>query len=110
MKYDELDPGIREVVRVMRDNGFRTTDSGDGVSKPADHRALNIPHVFAVVVPADALGSECDRLAYVLRQRGVRFSGADPLAGPVPHIEGTYDPIDRTAVIGLYYVTSEMIR
>ena len=33
MNYNELDPGIRPHVRALNDAGFRTTDSGDGVSK-----------------------------------------------------------------------------
>lgn len=31
--YDDLDPGIRDTVRLLRAHGFETTDSGDGVSK-----------------------------------------------------------------------------
>lgn len=50
--YETLDPGVREVVRLLRAHGFETTDSGDGVSKPADWyesgEALRTPHVFAV--------------------------------------------------------------
>jgi hypothetical protein len=34
--YDALDPGIRTVVLDLHANGFETTDSGDGYSKPAD--------------------------------------------------------------------------
>lgn len=32
--YDQLDDGVRELVRLLRDNRFTTTDSGDGYSKP----------------------------------------------------------------------------
>jgi hypothetical protein len=52
--FDEsrLDPGIRDVVRTLRAAGFQTSDSGDGVSKPADWyksgEALPYPHVFSV--------------------------------------------------------------
>ena len=31
--YGELDPGIRETVRRLNEEGFETCDSGDGVSK-----------------------------------------------------------------------------
>ena len=34
--YDELDPGIRETVRWLNKHLFKTTDSGDGVSKFQD--------------------------------------------------------------------------
>lgn len=43
-----LDPGIRRLVMHLRALGIPTTDSGDGVSKPADERVLDVPHVFAV--------------------------------------------------------------
>lgn len=45
----ELDPGIRRVVVWLRSLGCRTTDSGDGASKPDDARVLNFPHVYLVV-------------------------------------------------------------
>lgn len=46
MNYDELDPGIREKVRAIHDLGYHTTDSGDGVSKPADAEGvLPFPHI-----------------------------------------------------------------
>lgn len=64
--YSELDPGIRDVVRVMREAGFDTTDSGDGVSKPKDDMCvLEYPHVFAVTEPARMV-PEADRLAALL--------------------------------------------
>ena len=31
--YRYLDPGIRDVVRYLREREFNTTDSGDGVTK-----------------------------------------------------------------------------
>jgi hypothetical protein len=49
LDYETLDPGIRDVVRRLRDRGFETTDSGDGVSKPAEWyaagEAIPFPHV-----------------------------------------------------------------
>lgn len=33
VNYDELDPGIRDMVRAINEWGWATTDSGDGVSK-----------------------------------------------------------------------------
>jgi hypothetical protein len=46
--YGELDPGICEAVRKLRAAGLNTTDSGDGVSKPADCRTMDEPHVHIV--------------------------------------------------------------
>lgn len=54
--YEELDPGIRDIVRRVNQAGFETTDSGDGVSKPQEWfdsgEALPFPHVVAVTTPA----------------------------------------------------------
>ena len=53
--YDELDPGIRDIVRALNDAGFYTTDSGDGVSKPQDWYdggdAIPYPHVVVSSSP-----------------------------------------------------------
>lgn len=43
--YAALDPGIRDAVRLLRDAGFETTDSGDGRTKPAMARTFDWPHV-----------------------------------------------------------------
>lgn len=92
--YDHLDPGIRDVVRLLNDAGFKTTDSGDGVSKPKpwyepDERgiteALPFPHVVCLVANRRALILEAHRLQAVL--------------GPAWHIEGTYYPSTETAVL-----------
>ena len=83
--YSELDPGIRDVVRAMRDAGFNTTDSGDGVSKPKDDMcALEYPHVFAVTEPALMI-AETDRLGALL--------------GPEWHVEGQYSANDGKAFL-----------
>lgn len=53
VNYDELDPGIREVVKMLNDHGFETSDSGDGVSKPKEWfesgEAIPFPHVILPV-------------------------------------------------------------
>jgi len=51
--YSKLDPGIRVLVWFLQGEGFKTTDSGDGVSKepdpecvyPAPHVHLHVPQV-----------------------------------------------------------------
>lgn len=48
LDYETLDPGIRDVVRMMRERGFDTTDSGDGHSKDNNPEALPFAHVFAM--------------------------------------------------------------
>lgn len=60
-----LDPGIREIVLRLREWGFQTTESGDGVSKPstryASGEALPFPHVWCATTKADLL-PEANRL------------------------------------------------
>lgn len=71
--YDELDPGIRDIVRLCRENGFDTCDSGDGVSKPdvgvADEHGIveswACPNV-AVQVERETFFTEADRLQQLL--------------------------------------------
>lgn len=67
--YDELDPGIREVVRALNDAGFDTSDSGDGVSKPADWYesgcAIPFPHVVMATSVASMV-EDAKRAAAVL--------------------------------------------
>ena len=67
--YAKLDPGIREIVRLLRYAGFDTADSGDGVSKSrSDYErgyALRTPHIFSVAVP-DQMLKEARRMQTLL--------------------------------------------
>ena len=104
--YEDLDPGIRRLVRLLNDNGFRTCDSGDGRSKfdaegkplPAwrseDERfemVMPIPHVAMACSPAD-LVTECDRLQAVLEAAGITVH---PMDGEDEHVsvQGSYEPL-----------------
>lgn len=55
--YSQLDPGIRDTVQRLREAGFETSDSGDGVSKPADQIEIPFPHVAAGVNPLTMLAN-----------------------------------------------------
>lgn len=61
-----LDPGIRDLVVMLRAAGFETTDSGDGVSKPAGERVFDYPHVYAVASSPHRLLYEAHRLQELL--------------------------------------------
>lgn len=90
--YEQLDPGIREVVRLCRDNGFETTDSGDGCCEiPC---AYGGPMVAMVVSPALLL-LEADRLWLTLRAE----TGAHDLAAQGVQVQASYDPANRVAVL-----------
>jgi hypothetical protein len=76
LNYNDLDPGIRETVRLLRDEGFETVDSGDGVAKPLDHEGvIRYPHVAMTCAAVDLIAKAC-RCAVVL--------------GPEWHVEGVY--------------------
>lgn len=60
-----LDPGIADVVVMLRNLGFEPTDSGDGVSKADVERDFDVKHV-ACTVPGIKMFSEADRLQQVL--------------------------------------------
>ena len=66
LNYADLDVGIRNTVRLLRDAGFETTDSGDGVSKPQiEGCTLPVPHVFAHTTPVRAF-KDAARMARLL--------------------------------------------
>lgn len=52
--YDQISPGVRDLVRELNEAGYETTDSGDGTNyRNGMEGALPYRHVFGVV-PRDA--------------------------------------------------------
>ena len=96
--YDKLDPGIRETVRWLHEHGFRTSDSGDGVSKPEVGRTLDIPHVAIKTTP-ETMMADANRLLAAL---------PTPLSHRVL-IEATYSPIDGYVTLMLLRFSDEML-
>lgn len=82
--YQILDPGIRDTVRRVHEAGFETTDSGDGVSKPAAGMVFPFPHVAAVSAPGTII-ADADRLAAVL--------------GPDWVVEAVYQTLTQSAYL-----------
>lgn len=84
--YSELDPGIRATVRLLREFGFETTDSGDGVSKPQDWydsgEAIPFPHVVAMTTPPDMV-ADAERMSSIL--------------GPEWNVEAEYQTLTKRA-------------
>lgn len=96
----ELDPGIRLVVRWLRENDFNTTDSGDGETKAdmiAEGDALDLPHVVMTVPPSRLIG-EANRLRELL------VAGSDLEQESI--VEASYNPRDGVATVILYDVTN----
>ena len=98
---DTLDPGIRALVMALRDRGWRTTDSGDGVSKAPEERVFAQPHVVVSLAPDHIVTA-----ARELRLALAEIVGADavvPCGQRGWTIEATYDPADETAVALISY-------
>jgi hypothetical protein len=108
-----LDPGIRTTVLWLREHGFDTRDSGDGVSKidvnagDDDFAALWYPHV-AIIVPPDQLIAEARRLLKLLFARGIRIDEQGPDES-VPAIEASFDPANDIAMIVLSGVDDKLM-
>jgi hypothetical protein len=104
VRAEDLDPGIRRTVLWLQKNEFRTTDSGDGVTKfecaePMEG-ALEYPHVVCVV-SSDLLASESDRLAALVWERGVEVAPNALREPGQAGISASYDPADGVAIIVL---------
>lgn len=109
---DNLDPGIRNVVTLLRAHGFDTFDSGDGVTKLAPDAdvcecgAEDFPHV-RMRVPPLRIVLEAGKLENILLGAGIALArnGDD---GPVIHaLWSTHDP--ELAVLELVGVTDAML-
>lgn len=71
---EHLDPNITKTVHFLRDNGFVTTDSGDGEYKivnDIDEDALPWPHVY-MRCEVDSLREEALRLKKLLEDKGIQ--------------------------------------
>ena len=88
--YESLDPGVREFVRWLHRYGYKTTDSGDGVSKPPERRVLNYAHV--VIKVPEWTGSLIAK-AHILVRRCVK-AGHDSAI-----VEATYSTEDTVALL-----------
>lgn len=86
LDYDALDPGIRETVRLLNAAGFETSDSGDGVSKPADWytsgEAIPFKHVVAATTVTTMI-ADAERMARLL--------------GPAWNVEVEYQTLTKLA-------------
>lgn len=91
--YDQLDPGIREVVRVLRGYGYHTTDSGDGITKLGEMGCvIDQPHVvIALEFPFNAIHD-----ALALKER-LRHSFDEPW-----EVQASYDTEDKQGLLYAY--------
>jgi hypothetical protein len=123
--YDELDPGIREVVRLLFGAGFGTTDSGDGKTKGEFGADYPHVHIFVPVPPVDSncmisrpqdiirvsFGvTEVHRLFDLLRRNGISFH-PDHYDEPVnvPLIQLDYGYPDSGVTITVLNVDDDLL-
>ena len=103
-EFRKLSPGVRHLVLWLNQQGFKTTDSGDG-SNHADGMECAVPHpMVAIVCRAERMVDEARRLKVLLEERGLVFKADGP------DIQASYDPADDSAVIVLMNVLSEDAR
>ena len=93
-----LTPGIRKTVLWLRENGFETTDSGDGITnvEAGMECALDIPHVIMTVTPLTLVTRARD-LCLLVEKRGIEVRPG--------MIQSSYDPADGSAVLALYGIS-----
>jgi hypothetical protein len=95
LDLDSLTPGIQKTVVWLRQHGFETTDSGDGVTNVAAgmEEALDYPHVMISVLP-ESLVEKTSLLLRLIEARGIRVNpmGSDPQE---PAIQATFDPANK---------------
>ncbi len=101
--YDQLDPGIRKVVRFLHEHNFDTTDSGDGETKTDMPCAMEMPNVAIVVASQFDLIDEADRLLWLLK-RHLSERVLDEI-----HIEASYDPMDGSCILLLLRLHDRML-
>lgn len=108
INYVELNPCIRNLVRLLRDAGFRTSDSGDGTNfQNGMEGALDFCHVVAFVDPPELL-SEADRLVKLLKESvkpGVAEYGPNGYS-----VEATYLPQASAAMLCVFRLCDDDLK
>jgi len=102
---NELSPGIRRTVMMLRKAGFKTTDSGDGKSNEGMGCEMDTPNVHMVCDPPELI-LVTDELHRLLALHGLD-TGSDPEVGPF--IQATYNPADGVAVVSLFGVDDDAL-
>jgi len=108
---NEIDPGVRRLVTWLREQGFDTSDSGDGKHKDtlgwSVGDCLLCLHVVIVVDRYD-LADAADQLQYKL-QRWLGIQISENTFEARPQIHASYDPVDGSALITLLYVDDSLL-
>jgi hypothetical protein len=99
----DLNPGIRLLVKLLRDAGFDTCDSGDGQTHDYE---CNREHAYVSIRVADAnvLSLEAERLMSLI-EVVLKVKLHPQGEGDHPCIQATYDPVDKIGIVELWHVT-----
>lgn len=95
-----LNPGIRKTVQWLNENGFKTTDSGDGETHDFECD-LDFPYVHIETSPEEMV-DDALRLAGLLESKGVKFRTLHP-ENPGPTMQVTWVPREQ-AIISVFNV------
>lgn len=90
----ELDPGIVDVVVMLRNLGFNPTDSGDGRSKPDDQRDFDVKHVACTIPPLSAESPGVDASHFLTEADRLQRA-----LGLCWRVEASYSPTDGSAIL-----------
>lgn len=105
--YSSLNPGIQRTVKWLRDFGFDTQDSGDGVTRQYDCDP-GFPYVSITIAHSGELIPESHRLVEALRLIGVHVTHQDENGTNVA-IQAMYDPLSESCEILLIGVTDQLL-
>lgn len=106
---ESLDPGIRETVSFLQENGFYPSEAGDA-SEDEDEYIRSLPHIFWST-DHDGLTAETDRLVELLRAVGVSVGPLGPENNV--QIQATYDPVGPESakyVVMLFNLNDRVLR
>lgn len=102
----QINPGIVKVVQLLNDNGFTTTDSGDGETH--DFECDRSYGYVVVITQPESLISESNRLTTLLRDNGVKLAPLGPEEN-LPYIQANYSPVDGYSFIEVIYITDKCL-
>lgn len=98
-----INPGIRKFVRLFRDHGFETVDSGDGETH--DHEC-DRDEGYVVIRLNDRMSLvDCaNEVMVIMEVAGIRLA---PTTGPT--IQASYSPIDGFRIIDIHGIHDRML-
>lgn len=97
INYEELNPGIRRLVKMLRDAGFETIDSGDGITnvEAGMEGALKTPHVHCVVA-SKVMVQEAHRMLSLFTDAALDIESGQ--------VQAMFDPVDGVATVSVYHL------